>query len=514
MKQILHILRKDTRRFWVEIVISMIVMFAFALMDTNDWKVFHDQRLRNLMQEFIGILVMLMVASWWLLVARVVHAETLVGDRQFWITRPYEWKKLLAAKALFLVACFGVPYLLVQLYLLAQAGFHPAAFLPGILSTVLMVGLVFLVTVWSVVAVTSTFARLVLMVLACFLVFVGFMFVAFGWQHGYTSANPYANLFLLPLLLVGCVLVITLQYATRRVWVARGLLIAVPVVLALSVAAYRRQALVDEAYPAPAAGASTVMTVTHTPSDHFPDKARTWEGEDYIDLPIRFSGVADGYAVITDDFRFTITAADGFEWTSPWQEGRERLLPGDHGAHASLMIKPELYEHFKAGPVTLRIEYAVSRYQADVVTKMAYPTEAAVPGLGICARQSWGLSGLQCRSALHQPGIAYVETTWTKGACSDTPETTAKAYSWFEPESSYATYRTPLWMDFRLTAVRTSFLWFRNVEEDDKPGQESSSRQICPGSPMTVTQFRLADRTRAELTLANFELPAKVVATD
>jgi hypothetical protein len=449
----------------------------------------------------------------------VVHAETLVGDRQFWITRPYEWKKLLAAKVLFVVVWFGVPYLLVQMYLLAQAGFHPLAWLPGILSTVVMVGIVFVLTVWSVAAVTSTFARLVLTVLGCFLVFVGFMFVAFGWQHGYTSTNPYANLFLLPLLLVGCVVAITLQYATRRVWVARGLLIAVPVLMALSVTAYRRQALVDKAYPAAAAGAAPVMTIAHTPTNRVPDKARIWEGEEYIDLPIHFSGVADGYAVITDDFRFTLTATDGFEWTSPWQQTRDRVLPGDDGAMVHLMIEPALYDRFKAGPVTLRVEFAVSQYQAGTVTKMPLPAEAAVPvpGLGICAWQAWGASGLQCRSAVHEPGLAYVETVWTRGTC-DTPEATAtpetsKAYSWFEPNSAYAAYRTPLWMDFRLTAVRTTFLWFRNLEGDDRSDREVRW-QICPGSPMTVTQFGLVDRTRADLTVTNFVLPAKVLTTD
>jgi hypothetical protein len=102
---------------------------------------------------------------------------------------------------------------------------------------------------------------------------------------------------------------------------------------------------------------------------------------------------------------------------------------------------------------------------------------------------------------------------WTRGDCTDTLDATTKAYSWFEPESAYATYRTPLWMDFRLAAVRASFLWFRNFEEDDALNRESS-RQICPGSPMTVTQFRLVELTRAELTLTNFVLPAKVVATD
>jgi len=38
----------------------------------------------------------------------VVHAESLVGDRQFWITRPYEWKKLLTAKALSAPAELGI----------------------------------------------------------------------------------------------------------------------------------------------------------------------------------------------------------------------------------------------------------------------------------------------------------------------------------------------------------------------------------------------------------------------
>lgn len=502
MKQILHIFKKDTRRFWPEILISVLLMFAFAVMDTNEWKVFHDQQRRGEMQDFIGILVLLMVASWWLLIARMVQAEPLVGDRQFWITRPYEWKKMLAAKVLFVIAWFGVPYLLAQALLLAEAGFHPLAYIPGLLYTVLVVGIVFLLPLFSVAAVTSTFARLVLTVLGCFIVFFGYMFLVYGYQHGYTSTNPYNSVFLFPLLFVGCTVAITLQYGTRRTWVARGLLIAVPLLLGLSVAAYRSQSLVDKAYPQPAAGAVPVVTVAHVPSREFPDKARMWEGEDYIDLPIRFSGVADGYAVFTEDFRFTITAADGTGWTSPWQETRDRLLPGDHGAHASLMIKPEMYDRFKGAPVTLRVEYAVSRYQADAVTTLATPAgDAVVPGLGICERQFWGMSGLECRTAVHQPRLAYVEMTWTKGECTNATE---KGYSWFEPQA----------MDFSLTTVRNEFMWFRNFDGEGRSGWDGNPWQICPGSPMTLTQFRMVDRTRADLTVANFVLPAKVVVTD
>ena len=455
------------------------------------------------MQDFIGILALLMVTSWWLLLARVVQAETLVGEQQFWITRPYEWKKLLAAKVLFVAVWFGVPFGLTQLYLLAVAGFHPLAYVPGMLFTAAILGIVFLLPVWSVASVTSSFARLVLTVLGCFIVFVGFMYLIYGWPHGYTAANPYKNAVLFPLLVCGCVVAITLQYATRRAWVARGLLLAVSGLLAVSAMAYTRQSLVDRAYPAPAAGAAPVVAIAHTPSNHFPDKARTWEGEDYIDLPIHFSGVTDGYAVFTDDFRFSITAADGFSWTSPWQQTRERLRPGDFGSMISLMIKPELYDRFKAGPVTLQVEFAVSRYHADSVTKMTFPLgEVNVPGLGTCAPQLEGLESLACRSAIYQPRLTNMEMTWTHGDCSDPTEATAEGYSWFEPQT----------MEFSLTSVRTSFHWFRFEGSGEEPRREGHWL-LCPGTPMTVAQYGLVDRTRVQMTMTNFVLPGRVDPT-
>jgi hypothetical protein len=39
-------------------------------------------------------LSVLLAISWVMLVMRAVHAEGLVGDRQFWLTRPYEWKSV------------------------------------------------------------------------------------------------------------------------------------------------------------------------------------------------------------------------------------------------------------------------------------------------------------------------------------------------------------------------------------------------------------------------------------
>jgi energy-coupling factor transporter ATP-binding protein EcfA2 len=71
--------------------------------------------------EFIwGILPGLVPIAWCVLIARGVQAENLVGDRQFWVTRPYDWYKLLAAKVLFVIVFVNLPLFIVDLILSAR----------------------------------------------------------------------------------------------------------------------------------------------------------------------------------------------------------------------------------------------------------------------------------------------------------------------------------------------------------------------------------------------------------
>jgi hypothetical protein len=73
------------------------------------------------------------VVSWALLILRSSHAECLVGDRQFWVTRPYEWKQLLAAKLLFVAVFVDLPLLILQVFLLVMDGYQPASHISGLL---------------------------------------------------------------------------------------------------------------------------------------------------------------------------------------------------------------------------------------------------------------------------------------------------------------------------------------------------------------------------------------------
>jgi hypothetical protein len=502
MNQILHIFRKDTRRLWIEILVSTAILFAFVWLYPGRWKVYHDQSQFYRIQNFIAILGMLVPIGWWLLTVRAVHAETLVGDEQFWVTRPYDWKKLLAAKVLFLTVWLGGPYLLAQTWLLHAAGFHPLAYIPAILHGFLIAAIVFALPVLALAAVTSTFARLTLTLVGSFVVFI----VDGYWESYprlYVPSQPYGNRALPILLIVGCVAAIVLQYATRRVWIARSILLAVPVLMAISVAAYSRASLVDEAYPQPAAGASAPMTLSFAPTSQHPANTRIWDGENHLYLPVHYAGLADGTAIVEDDVEFTITAADGSQWSSSWQKETNHILPDKQGGTIELKMKPEVYDRFKSGPVTLHVTFAVSRYQADSVTHMAYPAgDAAIPGIGFCTPQTYQLPNLHCRTAIDVPRMTYIRVMWSKGGCSDPAHL-------FEPSAMGDSWTGPSGFDSSLALVKSSNFWmgYQPTEEEQK---QHLPWRICPGSPLTLTTYHSLGAGRMDLTLTNFVLPADI----
>src|SRR5580704_12726232 len=113
MNQTLHIFLKDARRFWAEIFVSVAVTagligICIVMHGSNNYALdLHTQIFATL----AGLLMVLVPAGWWVLITRVIHAERLVGDTQFWITRPYVWNKLLSAKLLFLLAFLYLPFL-------------------------------------------------------------------------------------------------------------------------------------------------------------------------------------------------------------------------------------------------------------------------------------------------------------------------------------------------------------------------------------------------------------------
>src|SRR5438105_2257009 len=102
--QTIHIFRKDARYLWREIGLFIALTALFA------WR------------DYLWAEVLLSVSAVFL-IARVIHAETLPGDTQFWLTRPYHWTSLLAAKILFILIFLNVPIFFARMHILAVAGF-------------------------------------------------------------------------------------------------------------------------------------------------------------------------------------------------------------------------------------------------------------------------------------------------------------------------------------------------------------------------------------------------------
>jgi len=128
MRQAIHIFRKDARHCWPYIAAVM------ALTAIHAWQASLEASNPSEPSDMSGnLLALLMVLSWWFAIGAAVHGESLVGDRQFWTTRPYSWKSILAAKLLFVAAFLALPLLLSDCIILLANGYHPPDMIPALL---------------------------------------------------------------------------------------------------------------------------------------------------------------------------------------------------------------------------------------------------------------------------------------------------------------------------------------------------------------------------------------------
>jgi hypothetical protein len=212
MTQTLHIFRKDVRRFRYELCAVGALTVAFA------WShVAADMPGQPDLRRVVLVAYLtadLLAVAWWFLVSQLIHEESLAGDRQFWITRPYSWRHLLAAKLLFVVAFVNVPLLVAQIAILGAAGYQPLAGLPRLLWMQLAVGVVLLAPPIALATVTRNLGQFVMSIL-CLVVCA---YLAAAASQGaidiLSSAWPNRAVAVL-IACVGAVLMVRRQYSRR-----------------------------------------------------------------------------------------------------------------------------------------------------------------------------------------------------------------------------------------------------------------------------------------------------------
>jgi hypothetical protein len=122
MRLVWHIYKKDLRHFWWEMTVVTGMLAWFVHLDAwrGDVSVSAAESLLNV----------LLPLAWAYLIALAVLDDPLEGDRQYWVTLPCSWKRLLGAKILFAVTAVHAPYLVGTCVILLVRGFSPLAY-PG-----------------------------------------------------------------------------------------------------------------------------------------------------------------------------------------------------------------------------------------------------------------------------------------------------------------------------------------------------------------------------------------------
>ena len=316
MPQALHIFKKDVRYLWREICLLLTLGAIFA------WS-----------QPWWVECLLLVAASF--LVARLIHAERIPGDRQFWIARPYHWASLLAAKLLFILVFVNLPIAAAQLGIVIGAGFPLASSLPGFLwSQVLMILCVSL-PIASLAAVTSGPASFVFSLLI--LLVLGFsvqqMLVPPLWPG---AIEWIRDSIVVAAMVAVALFVLYMQYRNRRTLFSRAVALS-GAVLGAAACVYMPWSpafAVQSRLSKQVFDASSVHVALDPGSMRFFPLAKPMEQVE-TDFSIAVSGVPDGADLEADTLAVTFQAPGGRTWKSG-RDGFGGLLKNSVGRGSAI----------------------------------------------------------------------------------------------------------------------------------------------------------------------------------
>jgi hypothetical protein len=237
MKQILHIFAKDVRLSWSGILGALALVTAYLSINYYLLAAYPQFRQGGIasggwLAQLLPIIFLLTLIGWIVLVSSVILGERLAGDTQFWITRPYEWKKLLAAKLLYLVIFVYLPALAAFFILRAEVGppSHSEITIQGLLGNVLLFITVLVLPAAAIATVTANSTRLTWAIFCAITGMIAATVIPAEMRPDSVPGPLSVNICFAVLLLL-CGAVIVLQYARRKTRLSVALLIAIPVLI-------------------------------------------------------------------------------------------------------------------------------------------------------------------------------------------------------------------------------------------------------------------------------------------
>ncbi len=500
--QVLHIFRKDVRHHWPEIVLSLALVVAYAWQEVTKYS-----RWGNAPDELSLIfpVSLLLVLAWVFLILRVVQGECLVGDKQFWVTRPYEWPKLLAAKLLFILTFFNVPLFILQAFLLLMAGYSPNSHIRGLLWLQVLWTLILVMPATTLSTVTASIGQFILAVLGL-LLYSTLVFPAMSSLVPAAEVQAPAPVLgdIQVLLPVGVALsIIFWQYARRKTWRSRLLLVSFAVVIPLAILIIPYTLLIERAYPQASAAQQLPVRLAFDPAKPtslqggYPEKNNV-----HVRVPLVFSGVASGSWVSVAGVQEQILAPGERPWNSGWRGNGTRLLAGRQHAQLDITIDKGYFERVKSASVRLRITFALAPAHAKQTTHIvAQSGSFRVPGEGRCSFPPMFQGEMVCVFPLKTPFFLMTarsdELTCTPQKREPLPAgLTLYGGNFWNPDSAPA--------DFGINPVEMQPVGFWDWGETRETNYHA---RVCPGTPLTFfTDWEDLPRLRTDLEIEGIRL--------
>lgn len=503
MNQVMHIFKKDARHHWIEIVLCQAALVAYVWQEIHEWT---SRELYLGSSRFLSLPPVIYVAlpiTWWFLISRVVQSESLVGDRQFWITRPYEWKKLLTAKALMILFFVNLPLFCAQIFLLLKAGFAPWPYIPGVLFMQLMLILLPFVPILAMAAVTRNIAQGLLGVLGIIL-FIAGMLVLDTYMPDAAAADANISDWLQgALVIIASIMAIGVQYRWRKTSRARMFLASAPVALLVLFIATPYVVHGENDYPLLSGSSAPFQAaLSHKPSAPTmpPDK-----DEDLtISVPIVTLGPPAGYMAQLRGARLYLENHDGVRWDSKWQSAYNFFLPGENRWMQEFKLSYKEFEKMKSlqFKATVSLKFEIFQDHDARQIKLGQG-EFEIPGVGRCHLEAKNLTSIMCHSPLFKPERVFIRVQAADSTCppsQDDEEDSAPATLVNSTAFAWELNGDERPAEYGLNPVESFTLY---MKERDK---YASSVRICSGTPLTLSFPISSQSARTGFEISQFNL--------
>ncbi|HEY0758486.1 MAG TPA: hypothetical protein VGD59_04435 [Acidisarcina sp.] len=498
MSLVLHIVRKDVRHLYLELLITLGVIVAFAWAEPSQWMTGHTTLSIGLSsaKEWVGPLgYVLLPLMWLVMITRLVQDESLVGDKQFWITRPYRWPELLAAKLLFVVVFLFLPFLLVQAYLLHHAGFDLRTAQRDLLLNNLYIAALFFLPFLVLAAISSSFAKVVLWIVGALLCVI-FLFPLLASQQ---MVPYYVQPICVGIAVCAALAVLLLQYARRRTLVSRMVLIGLPFALTAVQLLGSARAFVYRGYPLLPETTMSRLTLGPSPIFQQPGAGRVVRSgaNVVLTLPVGPLTALSGMKFLGDGLSMSVATADGFRWSSGFVQQGSQLSFYEPSTN-QLWMPAWVFERISNTAADLHLEFAgeLERIGAPTSVLAAYPYFRA--GGGICNLEEDGQPPA-CRFPLRFPPAIDVSAITSTKPCS--PGDALPLDSVNAPREPASAGVGPVASPTRTVEEGTNLapLHFDPVVTANTTTGQGPRQYLCPGTPIDFYPHQFAGHGRVSM---------------